>query len=188
MKRSRSIRLVLLGAAAVTLSACGDDDEPIGGQYFADEAQCASAENGDTCRAAVAEARGRHMLTAPRFASRQQCEQEYGAANCEPVEVAQAQGQAQTTTPSNGKPDGAPQQTSTPRTGFSFIPLMTGFWLARNAAPGAMASPVYRDAQGRAFSGRSYVGTLQGRSFTADTTRGGFGGTAMARSGSGGGS
>ncbi len=181
MKRSRSIRLVLLGAAAVTLGACGDDDEPIGGQYFADEAQCSSAENAETCRAAVAEARGRHMLTAPRFASRQQCEQEYGASNCEAVEVAQASGQTPAATA--GKPDGTPQQTSTPRTGHSFIPLMTGFWLARNAAPGAMASPVYRDAQGRAFSGRSYVGTYSGSSFTADTARGGFGSTAMARSG-----
>ncbi len=184
MKRSRSIRLVLVGTAAFTLTACGDD-ELVDGQYFADEQQCSAAVDGDTCRQAVADARGRHLLTAPRYSTREQCEQDYGAANCEQVaEARQAPpaGDGQKP-PQSGQ--GSNGTTPATRSYFHFIPLMHGFWYDRSAPAGAQAAPVYRDAQNRAYSGRSYVGNFSGSSFTADTVRGGFGRTATARAGGG---
>ena len=87
MKRSRSIRLVLLGSAgALALSACDGDPGPQT-QVFQDEAQCAKSNDANDCRQALADAREAHRTTAPAFASRETCEAQFGVGNCGPAEA-----------------------------------------------------------------------------------------------------
>jgi len=175
MRRSKSIRLVLLGATAVTLGACGDDDLAQG-EYFTDEAQCSRTVGATECAAALTAARQRHMTTAPQFASVQECEQQYGAGNCEMMQ------QAAATPPAQSSPTSPPPPPTTGSSGssgprFFFLPAMSGFTYNRGAAPGAMASPIYRDRAGHAFTGRTQVGQFSptGGFQGMTSRRGGFG-------------
>lgn len=84
MRRSRSIRLTLLAASAVTLQACGEDVDTTD-VFVPDLASCverfgqgAEAE----CRATMTEAAVRHAATAPRFASVEACREATGG-ECE---------------------------------------------------------------------------------------------------------
>ena len=172
MRRSKSIRLVLLGATAVTLGACGDEDLSQG-EYYADEAACQRA-GGAECARAFAEARQNHMTTAPQFASLADCERDYGANNCEMGTQAAAV-----------SPPPPPSTTGSGSTGTStyrsvhYFPIMHGFTYYPRAPIGSMGAPVYQDRFGNAFSGRTRVGSFSpGGSFTGTSSRrGGFGGS-----------
>lgn len=180
MRRSKSIRLVLLGATAVTLGACGDEDLSQG-EYFTDEAQCRRVVEGDACGRALAEARQRHMATAPQFATVADCEREYGNGNCEMGTQAAAAPPNPTPTPTTGAGSTGTGSTGS-GTRFFYIPAMSGFTYSRNGAPGGMGAPVWRDRAGNAFTGRTQVGRFSsGGSFEGTSRRGGFG--SFARSG-----
>ena len=175
MRRSKSIRLVLLGATAVTLGACGDEDLSQG-EYFPDEATCMRAGYGGNCAAALADARRQHMTTAPQFASLADCERDYGANNCEMGTQAAAVSPPPpppTTTTGSGSTG-----TSTYRS-VHYFPIMHGFTYYPHAPIGSMGAPVYQDRFGNAFSGRTRVGSFSSTgSFTGTSSRrGGFGGS-----------
>lgn len=187
MKRSRSIRLALLGTVGL-VGLAGCDDTPVAseGQFFRDASECRKVLDAATCDSQFAVAQKEHVRTAPKFASKEQCEAQFGAANCTTAPApdgaqAQADGQGQQTAQSSGS-------------GF-FMPLMLGYlggqMMSRMGQP---SQPVYRDAQNRAYSG----GTAGGRSIgnwnpsggsvatapsprrdaSASTQRSGFGSTA----------
>jgi len=75
MKHSKHIRLVLLGAvAAVTLTACDDDDVTRENQpIYESVEQCQAAGGGQNCESGHARALGNHVASGPRYASQDQC-------------------------------------------------------------------------------------------------------------------
>lgn len=181
MKRSKSIHLVLLGAVSMTLSACGDD-EPAPA-FFTNDAECRRQLSADECSRAAQEAQALHARHAPRFATREACEAQFGAENC--------QSGAVEAPPGDQKPAGSPptqqnQQPSQARWPV-FLPIFHGF-MTNGSGSTLAAQPVYRDRTGTALTatplGTQPVGRFSGpgsSGFVASASRGGFGGTAGSR-------
>jgi len=148
MKRSREIRLVLLGSAGlVGLAGCEEaPDLTKNADLFRDELECSASRDANECARAFQQARIEHETTAPRFASQAACESKFGEANCMPAQGSQAGGQSW------------------------FLPLMMGYLMNRPAAAPAIAAstpapastpaakPVYRDANNVAYSGSKAFG------------------------------
>ncbi len=204
MKRSRSIRLALLGTVGL-VGLAGCDDTPVAseGQFFRDASECRKVLDAASCESQFAAARQEHVKSAPRFTTKEQCEAQFGAANCTTAgtyETAQAPG---ATTPGTTAPGTtAPGQAATGTTpaqgqqtaqsggsGF-FMPLMLGYLGGQMMSRmGQTPQPVYRDAQNRAYTGN---GAAAGRSIgnwnpaggsvatsgAATSQRSGFGSTA----------
>ena len=84
MKRSRTIRLALLGSAsALALVACDEAKDPLAdANFFRDPVECARNLDRAACERAFVEARDEHLRSAPAFGTRAACEQANGAANC----------------------------------------------------------------------------------------------------------
>lgn len=179
MKRSQNLKLVLM-AAAVPLALVGCKREPTG-QVLTSVEQCESQTDvpADQCKLAYEAAVAEHQKLAPRFESKVQCDQEFS--NCTAVDE-------------NGR--------------THYNPPMGGFlmgYLIGNAIGGrggygiSGASPLYRDYRGGYYKpGGDYVGDRVGtvtgkRGNTALPTRAmtvsrsGFGSSASARGGFGGG-
>ncbi len=86
-KRSRHVALFLAGAAVMTLAAC--EEEKTDAAAFPDLESCvAEAQKGSLffteqdCQTQFAQARQDYLETAPRYESKELCEQEHGAGNC----------------------------------------------------------------------------------------------------------
>jgi len=129
MRRSRSIRLTLLAASAITLQACGEDVDATD-VVVPDLASCVerfgqSAEA--ECRATISEAAARHAATAPRYASVAACRDATGG-ECE-------------TTPASLSSDKALANGG----GSVVIPIMAGVLIGRMMANGTgrMVSPLH---------------------------------------------
>ena len=135
MKRSRQIRLVLLGgASAVALAACDQaQDLPKDAKFFSDQAQCEAETKGTDCKKAFEESRDAHVKTAPRFETLQECQAKFGDDNC-----------------TSATPSG--QQTAAGSSGGFFMPLMMGYMLGK-IGNNVVSQPVYRDAQNTAYAG-----------------------------------
>lgn len=173
MKKSRSIRLVLLGSATVMLAACGDDDQlPKDAKFFSDLKDCAAVHGEATCLDAKTQSEKEYLAQAPRFSRKEECEKEFGAGNCETP-------QAASTASSGG-------------TGF-FMPMMMGYMLGNMMGGNRFNAPVYRGVDNSAVMARNgkflNVGSFTGagaRSATgfrpaaqvAPVSRSGFGRTA----------
>jgi uncharacterized protein YgiB involved in biofilm formation len=82
MKRSRTIRLVLMGGAGFALAAC-DQAPPPDARFFVDTTACAEVHDEATCRKALAESEATFAAEAPRYSRKEECEAEFGAGNCE---------------------------------------------------------------------------------------------------------
>ena len=83
-KRSRHVALVLAGTATLALAACEDDR--VDAQSFPDLQSCIAAaeENSlfftaEDCRTNFAAAQEEYLETAPRYESKELCEQQHGA-------------------------------------------------------------------------------------------------------------
>lgn len=114
MKRSASVRLTLMGAAAASsLAAC--DSSPTGSSVaFTSIAECVAANYSESqCRGAYDAALKAHTDKAPRFKSRDECLRGVDVDNC-----------AETTV---RNPDGSFSQV--------FLPLMAGYMLGNALAP-----------------------------------------------------
>ncbi|MBM3523538.1 MAG: DUF1190 domain-containing protein [Alphaproteobacteria bacterium] len=126
MKRSRKVRLALLGSAsALSLAACDEAKDPLAeGGFFRDPVECARSLDRGACEQAFAEARGEHLRSAPAFATREACEQAHGAANCAWQEA-------------NPSPDQIkePRQGTAPSGGGWFMPLMMGYMVGNLLTP-----------------------------------------------------
>lgn len=178
MKRSRVVRLALLGSAsALALAACDDSKDPLADNknFFQDPAQCARVYDDATCKTGFAQAQEEHVKTAPKFANREECEEKFGVGNCQ-------WGQAQ-----------PGQQASSGGGGF-FMPLMMGYMMGnmlggsgsssafRSGSSSFSSSPVYRDTSNTVYSGSRSLGTTS--ISAAPASRGGFGSTARGYSSS----
>lgn len=188
MKRSRTLRLVLIGSTPLMLAGC-EPSRP--GYLYRDPASCILAGVFDrpTCQHEFELAQAAHLQSAPRYRWRGDCEADFGLGRCE----------------------SAPY-----RTGL-YMPQMAGYLLGREpareepsgsgtgAAGGGTArrtfvsQPLYRsrdDAQGFRSADNLRVGTREGLTYVdADATRspaprvvgrGGFGSRAARFSGFGG--
>lgn len=193
MKRSRAIRLVLLGSVGLVGLAGCDDTPTTSENFFRDPAECRRVLDAASCDSQFAEAKKEHAKTAPRFANREECEAKFGKENCVPGSTYTAEAKpgstATSTTPGATTPGS--QQTAQAGSGGFFVPLMLGYlggqMMGRMGQP---PQPVYRDAQNNAYSGNRSVGTYSGtrlsggsaatspRVGASSTERGGFGGTA----------
>ncbi len=134
-KRSRHVALMLAGAATLELAAC--DDDRVDAQSFPDLESCiaASKENGlwfteDDCRKNFAAAKQEFLETAPRYESKELCEKEHGAGQCE----------TDPTTPVAQNTGG----------GFSFMPLLVGYMMGSmlSRGGGIFSQPMARTADG----------------------------------------
>lgn len=122
-KRTMAITLLALGAGAVTIGAftglgsSSRDRLRVFGSVASCEAdgQIPAAE----CAAQYQQALSAHERSAPAFATRENCENEYGAGNCVNPSAA------------SGRPS-------------MFIPMMNGYLMARRATGGFQAAPLYR--------------------------------------------
>jgi uncharacterized protein YgiB involved in biofilm formation len=136
MKKSRAIRLVLLGGAGFALAACEEAPPPPDAKFFADIGECAAVYDRATCETAMAETKAQFAAEAPKFDRKQECEAEFGAGNCES------------------------QQASSGMGGF-FMPMMMGYMLGN-----AFRQPVYRGPDNKAMvrsGGNAYsVGRFAG--------------------------
>lgn len=150
-KRSRTVALTILGAAAFTVAGCRE--EQVDAQAFPDMASCeaAAAQDGlfsvEECDKAFAEAEALHVESAPRYDSLQVCEEQHGEGNCGSEE----------------------QQVSNGGSGSIFMPLLAGYLIGNmlGRAGGGMAAsqPMYRNAQGgfTNASGTTNFGSNAGR-------------------------
>lgn len=191
-KRSRHVALFLAGSAMLALAACEDDR--VDAQSFPDLESCIAAaqENSmwfsqDDCRANFAAAQEEYLETAPRYESKELCEQEHGAGACDadPTQTAQSAGGG----------------------GFSFMPLLMGYMMGSmlSRGGGVFSQPMVKTADGKfstAKGGQSFAtnngtGKVAGSTFARGAStigkppmtsaavqqRGGFGKSATARSG-----
>ena len=125
MKRSRSIRLVLLGGASMTLAACGDDGPPKDAQFFSSVSECAAIYGEAECASAKAESEQKFASEAPQFTRKEECEAEFGAGNCETQQASGGSG--------------------------IFMPMLMGYMMGSALSGGnRFAQPVYRGANGSA--------------------------------------
>lgn len=183
MKKSRSIRLVLLGGATMMLAACGEDDQvPKDAKFFSDVKDCAAVYSEATCLDAKTQSEKDYLAQAPRFSRKEECEKEFGAGNCE-----------------------TPQATGTASSGGSsfFMPMMMGYMLGNmmGGNNNRFNAPVYRGVDNTAVMPRngkfSNVGSFAGTGASSakafrpaaqvtSVSRSGFGSTAASyRSSSG---
>jgi uncharacterized protein YgiB involved in biofilm formation len=86
MRKSRTIRLVLLGAGVALTTAC-DQGPPPDAQFFTGVDDCARVAGEAACREGWAAAERQYAETAPRFDRREACEAEFGEGNCETRET-----------------------------------------------------------------------------------------------------
>lgn len=189
-KRSRHVALVLAGSAMLTLAACQDDK--VDAQAFPDLDSClAAAKDGgkfftqEDCRTQFAAAQQELLETAPRYESKELCEQEHGVGACGDDPVA-----------------GAGQQGG----GFSFMPLLVGYMMGSmlSRGGGVFSQPMVKTPGGystpngnQTFAGNRGAAKVPANTFTrAPSTigkapmtatqvsqRGGFGASSTARSG-----
>ena len=152
-RRSRYISVLLVGATASQLAACGDSEQTSNVEIFPSVAACSAKYPADQCERTFAQSQAEHQRTAPRFATQPECEQQSGS-TCQQVPVT--------------RPDGSIQN--------MFIPALAGFLLGRALSGGGGGSgymsyggnryysrPVYVDRDGFARTGDSTVARLPDR-------------------------
>lgn len=191
-KRSRHVALMLAGAAVLTLAACEDDK--VDAQAFPDLDSCLAAAqtdglwfSADDCRTQFAAAAQEHLETAPRYESRELCEQEHGVGAC-------------------GADPAAGEAGAQQGGGFSFMPLLMGYMMGSMLARGGgvFSQPMVRTPGGystpsgnQSFASNAGTGKVPSATFNrAPSTigkppmsqaqvaqRGGFGASATSRTG-----
>lgn len=129
MRRSRFIALVSMGTATLALTAC---DDPVQTSVFETVDQCITSGtySREECNANFETARKVHTETAPTFASKADCEAEFGPGQC-------------------GAPQ-QPQQQTAMGGGSMFMPLMLGYMMGSMSSGGRSVAtqPLYRTPQG----------------------------------------
>ncbi len=165
MKRSFAVKMAILGAGALTLSACGESTEEVLTYESVEACIAAGVQDESTCRSEFDKAKALHEKVAPRYQTSSTCYGEFGHDRC------------------------YRQQTST---GSFWFPFMVGYMLAPRGLAGVYSQPLYRPSRdpnqfytsggtgvgtvsrdGRAQVAKSQVG--QPRARTATVARGGFG-------------
>lgn len=171
MKKSKTIRLALLGGTSFALGAC-DDTPPSDAKFFSSLQECTAHYSESECQTMVKKAEEQHLATAPKFSRQEECEAEFGVGHCET------------------RGDGG---------GSFFMPMMMGYMLGHMMG-GGWYGPVYRGpdnaaytttSNGRAYNVGSFAGSGRSATFRSSgaitqVARGGFGSSARSYSGSSG--
>ena len=171
MKRSGRIALVMMGTSALALTACGEPKTEAA--VFETVEQCV-AERGITAEQCYGEfdaAKAQHAEVAPKYASRADCEADFGPEGCEV----------------------SPYRTDAG--GGVFMPLMAGFLMGQMMGGRAHTQPLYRsqdDSKNFRTANNRSVGGAVGRTQVSERAaarpaqklytqqRGGFGARARA--------
>ena len=134
-KRSKTARLIMMvPAAGLVLAGCGE--KPVEVQVFNSPDECAAYYNPPAeCKAAFDDAKALHPQVAPRYASKQECETDFGNGQCETAPVLAA---------NNTVPTEQTQQ-SQQSSGF-FMPMMMGFMAGQMLNRGGMAGAPQQQA------------------------------------------
>ena len=166
MKRLITFKMAMLGAGALTLSACGESKEEVLTYKSVEACIAAGVQDESICRAEFDKAKAVHEEVAPRYQSSSTCYGDFGYDRC------------------------YRRQTST---GSIWLPFMVGYMLAPRGSSAAIYSqPLYRPSRnpnqfytsggvgvgnvsrdGRAQVAKSQVS--QPRARTRTVARGGFG-------------
>ena len=187
MKRSRQLRLSILGIAPLVLSACNSEEDLT--YQSLDDCLKDTLVKASACSTAYQQAMGQHLAQAPRFYAPGECEDQYG--NC----VRYQQGGTSFWLPMMAGFLAGHWSSSYGSSGRPYV-LNTGDWAPR---------PLYRtqddwergtwsswgggsySTRGSGWGGGGFGGgDGSGRISTSTLERGGFGGGAMARGGWGG--
>lgn len=106
MKRSGPLNLMLMATTAFAVAGC--EDPQVEGNYYKTVEQCISsgAFSEVECREAFVAGRRMNTDSAPRYNSRQLCEQQHGLSDCD-------------------------QRTNTSGSGSYFVPLATGYFIGQ---------------------------------------------------------
>ena len=137
LKRSRVLHVSsLMATASFSLAACGSpqrvpppEPEPTLAYQSLDECKAANDIPDNECDAAQTKAQEEAAKTAPRYATREECEGQWGPSQCQPNN----QG----------------------GNGSFFTPLLTGFIIGQMLNGGGYrgGGPLYRDREGRLSNG-----------------------------------
>ena len=120
MKRSHSIKLALMGAGAITLTACGEAKEEAAVYESVAQCEAAGVVDAATCVAQFEQAQAVHQNVAPRYARQEDCYTDFGYQRCE-------------------------QYRTSGGTSF-FLPFMLGYMFAPRGGSGVFTQPLYRSA------------------------------------------
>lgn len=131
-KRSKTARLIMMvPAAGMVLAGCGE--KPVEVQVFNTPDECAAYYNPPAeCKAAFADAKALHPQVAPRYASKQECETDFGSGQCETAPVVAANNTVATGSSDQG-------QTQSQQSSGFFMPMMMGFMAGQMLNRGGMA-------------------------------------------------
>ncbi|WP_419904763.1 DUF1190 domain-containing protein [Kiloniella sp.] len=170
MKRSKTLKLALMGASALALTAC---EEPQEVGIFETVEQCSQQDGFDssTCEENMKLAEAEHIRVSPKYTSVEDCEVDFGATQCEI----------------------APMQTQ--GGGSVFMPLMMGYMMGNMLGGNSRVAtqPLYRSADdaknfrtgdNQKVAGKTGISKVPGNVAKAPTTktstvrRGGFGASA----------
>jgi uncharacterized protein YgiB involved in biofilm formation len=157
MKKSKAIRLVLLGSTGLTLAGC-EQSPPSDATFFSKVEDCIPLKGEVTCRDGFAKSEQDFVAEAPRFTRQEECEADFGAGNCE---------------------------TRRAGSGSFFMPMMMGYMMGnafsspvyRGPNNGAMMQTGGRFFNVGTFAGAGRAASFQRAPFT-QVQRGGFGRTA----------
>ena len=166
MKRSITLKTVMLGASALTLSSCGESKEEVLTYASAEACIAAGVQDDSTCRGEFEKAKALQDEVAPRYQTSSMCYADFGNDQC------------------------YQRQTSS---GSFWMPFMGGYMLApRGSSAAIFSQPLYRprsdprkfytssgvgvgnvSGDGRAVVAKSQVSQPRARARTV--ARGGFG-------------
>ena len=122
MKRSRSVKLMTMGASVLALTACGESEQQAG--VFSSVSECvrSGVYTKEQCDAAAKQAREQHPKVAPKYKSVADCEADFGAGKCQE----------------------APYRTSSG--GLVWMPFLVGYMMASRMGPAGRfgSQPLYR--------------------------------------------
>lgn len=134
MKRSKKAALVLMvPATTLLLAGCGEEREQALVYESPSECAAASFNTPEQCKADYDAAKALHPQVAPKYVSKEECETDFGAGNCE---TAAQQNVAQN----------QPQQTAS--SGGFFMPMMMGYMMGQMMNRGGAAQNMPQGAPG----------------------------------------
>ena len=122
MKRSKSLKIAMMGVGVLALTAC---EEPQDAAVWENVTQCINNEDftPEACESEFKKAETEHVRTAPKYVQVSDCEADFGEGNCET----------------------APQQTTSG--GSIFMPMMMGYMMGSmlgGGRSGVASQPLYR--------------------------------------------